>query len=221
MRTTNTPLRIALVGDQGFVREALSVVIATRTPHSVVLEVANDRGYGKLFEIMGPPDVTLVDLTQHPEDGIARIVWLGANQPTTKPLACGHMLAKQWVRRALVAGSRGYVALNGALDEVPLALEQLWSGVHYSSPLVLAVREEIAATARERGKVQAAISPRELEVLQLVFDAAELSYKRIADKLHIGSRTVESHMRSLYQKLGVKTRTGVLLIALRSGLLEL
>lgn len=220
METTVGSLRIAVLSDQDFVREALGAAITMRTPHAVVLAMANDLAYEEACTTMEPPTVALVDLSLHPGDGIERIAWITANQGATMPLAFGHKVAQQWVRRALLAGSRGYVALCGALAEVPQALEALGTEGYYCTPMVAAMRERLAQDARGRAQAREELSERELEVLQLACDAEELSYKLIGEKLDLSPRTVESHMESLRQKLGVRTRTGLILKAVRWDLLD-
>ncbi len=218
MEQKESPLRIALIEDQVMFRESMQFLIEESTPHTVVLVAGDGLAYEQLCAHVPPPDVVIVDLFMPVRDGFETMAWITLHQPHTLPLACSFDLDAAAVRGALKAGSRGYLHKNCGVHELRDALEQLRTTGYYYTPLVQEHRAALEAEERGRAKVLEALSPRELEVLQLACTAEELSCKGIAEKLGIGTRTVESHIRNMCGKLGVSTRTGLLLTALRWGL---
>ncbi len=218
MEQKESPLRIALIEDQVMFRDTMKAYIEGNTPHKVVLMAGDGLAYEQLCVHVTPPDVVIVDLFMPVRDGFETIAWITQNQPNTLPLACSFEVGAAVVRRALKAGSRGYLHKNCGVHELRDALEQLRTTGYYYTPLEQEHRAAMEAEERGRLKVLEALSPREMEVLQLACAAEELSYKGIGEKLGIERRTVESHIRNLSEKLGVTTRTGLVLTAFRWGL---
>ncbi|MBK6831204.1 MAG: response regulator transcription factor [Flavobacteriales bacterium] len=220
MEQHGNPLRIALIMDKGLYREALAHLIRTTTPHTVATELGESRTYEEACARTAPPHIAIVDLSARPQEGLERIAWIGSHQPATLPLACGDAVEQRWVRGALQAGSRGYLPSDSTVETLHAAVEQLVATREYSTPLVQAHRERMAAEQRGRDRVLGVISPREWQILRLLFDPAEMGYKQMADKLSLSPRTVQWHCGNLMEKLGVSTRTGLLLTALRFELVN-
>ncbi len=215
MEQKDSPLRIALIEDQVMFRETMKAFVEGSTPHKVVLEAGDGLAYEQMCAHVAPPDVVIVDLFMPVRDGFATIAWITQNQPNTLPLACSFEVGAAVVRRALKAGSRGYLHKNCGVHELRDALEQLRTTGYYYTPLEQEHRAAMEAQERGRVKVLEALSPHELELVRLLCDERELPYKLIAAELGIGLRTLEAHCSALYEKFGVSTRGGLMLAAVR------
>ncbi len=215
MEPKESPLRIALIEDQVMFRESMQFLIAQSTPHEVVLVAGDGLAYEQLCAHVPPPDVVLVDLFMPVRDGFETIAWVTRHQPHTLPLACSFEVDAAVVRRALKAGSRGYLHKNCGVHELRDALEQLRTTGYYYTPLEQEARAANEAQERGREKVLEALSPHELELVRLLCDNRELPYKLIAAELGIALRTLEAHCSALYEKFGVTTRGGLVLAAVR------
>lgn len=112
MEPKEIPLRIALIEDHALFRESMKALIETSTPHKVVLMAGDGQAYEEMCEHIAPPDVALVDLHMPVRDGFETIAWIREHQKDTLPLACSFELTAPIVRRALKAGSRGYLPKN-------------------------------------------------------------------------------------------------------------
>ncbi len=119
-------------------------------------------------------------------------------------------------------GMSSVISRDASLDEVVLAIRQVLAGQkaldgqlasRLIAELTVAVRRA-AAGQREGG-----LTKRELQVLTLVADG--LPNREVANHLHISENTVKNHMRSIHEKLGVRTRTEAVVKAVREGLLDL
>ncbi len=107
------------------------------------------------------------------------------------------------------------------LEEVVLAVRQVLGG-QQSLDAYMATRllKELSVTARRVDAGSAGgLTRREMQVLELVADG--LPNREVANQLHISENTVKNHMRSVHEKLGVKTRTEAVVKAAREGLLGL
>ena len=117
-------------------------------------------------------------------------------------------------------GITSVVSRNASLDEVVLAVRQLLAG-HKSLDGQMTARllaELTTAVSRSEGtSTPNGLTRRELQVLELVGDG--LPNRDVALRLHISENTVKNHMRSIHEKLGVRTRTEAVVKAAREGLL--
>jgi DNA-binding NarL/FixJ family response regulator len=118
---------------------------------------------------------------------------------------------REWeIRSALECGVRGYVLVGCALDELAAGVRSVYRGVRYFSPPVAARLAEILSGDP--------LTAREEEVLRLVVEG--LGNKAIARRLDIAVGTVKSHLKGIFDKLGVESRTQAISTAARRGLLR-
>jgi two-component system NarL family response regulator len=113
------------------------------------------------------------------------------------------------------------VSRFASLDEVVLAIRQVLAGQQSLDGYMAArlLNELTLAIRRADAKSDGGLTKREMQVLELVADG--LPNREVANGLHISENTVKNHMRSVHEKLGVKTRTEAVVKAARDGLLGL
>ena len=128
------------------------------------------------------------------------------------PLMLTSYDAQPYVLASLKAGARGYVLKTSPADTLCRAIRVVAQGGLY-------LDSEVAETVGGDAFVPEPISPREREVL--VQAAQGLSSKEIASRLYISERTVQTHLASIYDKVGAKNKTEAMLLALRYGLVTM
>jgi DNA-binding NarL/FixJ family response regulator len=126
------------------------------------------------------------------------------------------------VLQALRLGARGYVRKASGLADVGAAVRLVADGGRAIEPeleqaAVMALGR-FAQQAREGSEVQAALTPRELEILVMVSQG--FTMRQVGRRLDISPRTVETHVAKLYRKLGVRTRVQAVARAAQLGLIE-
>ncbi|MEI2728659.1 MAG: response regulator transcription factor [Candidatus Nanopelagicales bacterium] len=117
-------------------------------------------------------------------------------------------------------GISSVISRDASLDEVVLAVRQVLAGQksldgEMASRLIAELT--VAVRRADHGKRDGGLTKRELQVLTLVADG--LPNRDVANRLHISENTVKNHMRSVHEKLGVRTRTEAVVKAAREGLL--
>lgn len=125
------------------------------------------------------------------------------------------------IRDVICAGVHGYIDLASETDEWYEAMRAIANGrVYYGQRIMhhLAMSPVEMQECGIPGASDQVLSAREMEILGLV--AREYSTSRIATKLFISVKTVETHRRNLFQKLRVKSVVGLTKAALRMGVLE-
>jgi DNA-binding NarL/FixJ family response regulator len=157
------------------------------------------------------PDVVLMDLAMPELDGVAAIGVIRTDFPDARILVLTTYDGDESVFRALENGARGYLLKDCSTADLLTAIRKVHSGGTH-------VSERAAARLAERALAGGGISPREVEVLNLI--AAGKSNKEIAGLLFVSEGTVKTHVLNIHQKLGVTDRTEAVVVAIRRGILR-
>ncbi|HEY1011491.1 MAG TPA: response regulator transcription factor [Herpetosiphonaceae bacterium] len=207
-------IRIVIADDHSVVRQGLRMFLSLDPELEVVGEAGNGEEALQLTRKL-KPDLVLMDLLMPVMDGIAAIGAIRRELPDTEVLALTSVLEDASVIGAVRAGAIGYMLKDTQADELCRAIKAAAAGQVQLSP---------QAAARLMREVRAPESPeslteREIEVLCLL--AQGLANKEIALSLHIGEKTVKTHVSNILAKLGVPSRTQAALYAVRLGLVNL
>jgi DNA-binding NarL/FixJ family response regulator len=146
--------------------------------------------------------------------------WLKAHHPSIKVLALSMNSDDMSVIRMLKAGARGFVLKGAETSELLRAISDVETNGFFfsdfiSDKLIWAAQGPDAAKVSHPTQI---ITVREQEFLQLA--CSEMTYKEIADKMHVSARTVDGYRESLFDKLGLKSRVGLVLFSIRNRLVE-
>ncbi len=212
------PLRIpvALVDDHTLLRNMLGTMIGNMPEYEMVLDAANGAEFVKAMETSGTHiAVAVVDLHMPVMDGYEAIAWLHKHRPGTRVLALTFERTQQAMDRALQAGACGFVLKDASYPEFKHALDQVATRGYYTNGLVL---EDAPQEFRELPPGRMPLTDRELEFIRLACDPRELTHETIAELMDVHRRTVDGYRNSAFAKLGVKTRAGMVLMAVQIGL---
>lgn len=220
---------VALVDDHHLMRNGLVATVNALGGFRVTLEAGNGRELIDALEANtqqggAAPVIAIVDLNMPVMDGYETIAWLRANAPHILPLALTFDATEEALVRAVRAGARGFLLKNTRPEVLKFALDSLISMGYYYTEATHEVlqRPPDGKTREEREleEVMAKISPRELEFLQLVCSDEELTYEEIARLMGITRRSVDNFRVSLFEKFTLKSKTGLVLFAMRWGLVK-
>jgi DNA-binding NarL/FixJ family response regulator len=203
-------IRVLCVDDHPLVRKGIASILANEADIQLVAEGADGRDAVELFR-QHRPDVTLMDLRMPELDGIAAVKQIRGEFPEAKIIALTSFDGDQDIYRALEAGVRGYLLKETVHTEILNAIRAVHAGRRLMSP-------EVAARMAEYFP-QAALSPREIEVLSLV--ARGLGNKEIGEQLGTAGGTVKMQVQNILSKLGAADRTHAVTIALERGIIHL
>ncbi|HUP85604.1 MAG TPA: response regulator transcription factor [Acidimicrobiales bacterium] len=212
------PVRLLLADDHRMVRQSMR-----RSMEDAGFDVVGEASDGhEAVRLAGElaPDVVLMDVSMPVLDGVeaTRQVRSAAAAGGTAPqvvMLTMHADADV-VRRALRAGAVGYLTKDCSIDEVIEAVRLAAAGDGGVSPgLAAALLREAEATPA----AETTVSPREIEVLQLIAEGA--APPEVAEQLYISVKTVKNHLSSIYEKLDARDRTQAVLKGLRMGIIRL
>ncbi len=206
-------ITILIADDHPVVREGLAAILATQPDFTVVGEAADGAELLRLAAERRPA-VALVDLAMPVLDGAAAIARLQEVAPETRALVLTAFDSDERIIGAIEAGARGYLLKGAPRNEIFAAVRLVAEGGSLLQPPVAA--RLVARVARPTAP---ALTPRELEVLQLV--AQGRANKEIAAALGVTERTVKFHLSAIMTRLGAANRTEAVALAAQLGLIEL
>lgn len=203
-------IRVLCVDDHPLVRKGIAAILNNEAEIDLVAEAGNGQEAIDLFRRLNP-DVTLMDLRMPIVDGITATREIRNEFPEARIIALTSFDGDQDVYRALEAGVRGYLLKESVHSEILHAIRHVHAGKKLIPP-------DVAQRLAEYFP-QVSLTPREVEVLQLV--AGGLANKEIASKLGTASGTVKMQVQNILSKLNATDRTHAVTIALQRGILQL
>ncbi len=165
----------------------------------------------KLEDPNNMPDVVLMDIKMPILNGIETTEFLNKKHPKVKVLALSIEEDEYTILKMLRAGARGYLLKDTKKEILEEALLKVMEDGHYYTNRV----SQILMESLEKD-ANTEIKDRELEFIKLA--CTEMNYKEIADIMCCSYKTVEGYRDSLYRKLGIKNRIGLVLFAIHHNL---
>ncbi|HEX6292937.1 MAG TPA: response regulator transcription factor [Herpetosiphonaceae bacterium] len=209
-------IRVLLVDDEPLICEGVRNILLDAADIQVVGEAySSEQAVALALQLR--PDVVLLDIKMHKQDGLVAAWRLQSDLPQCRVILLTTFLNDQYIFEGLRAGIAGYLLKNVPAQRISEAIrEAMQGGVVLDS----SVAAQVAATFRF-GPVQAHhdvnLSPREQQVLHLV--ARGFSNRTIADMLTLSEGTVKNHLTKILGKLGVRDRVQAVQHARSIGLL--
>jgi len=202
-----------MADDHPVVRAGIRGMLETQPEFLVVAEAENGR---EAFEQIAKfrPDVVLMDLRMPEMDGVEAIGKIKEKYPNINILVLTTYDTDADIVRAVEAGATGYLLKDAPREELFRAVRATARGETVLAPVVAA---RLMGKVRDHG--EQALSAREIDVLLLVARGA--SNQDVAEKLHVSTATVKSHLIQIYQKLGVSDRTAAVTTAIERGMIRL
>ena len=199
------PIRIAIVDDHPVLREGTAALLAAE-PGFEVAGVASSLEEAEALLTASPLDVVLLDIRLGSDSGLRWLTPADASQMRPAVIVLTSYDYPQYAEAALRLGASGFVLKTAPIAELLDAIRRAAAG-----GLAFGVRPG-------RSGPIARLSERELDVVRLVVDGR--SNDEIAARLGIGPKTVESHLRRLFERFDLASRTELATRALREGWLE-
>jgi two-component system NarL family response regulator len=203
-------IRILIAEDHDVVRDGLASVLDFQQDMTVAGHAKNGHESVAGFREL-KPDVVLMDLAMPELDGVSAIGAICSEFPDARILVLTTYDGDESVFRALENGAKGYLLKDCSTADLLAAIRKVHSGGTH-------VSERAAARLAERAMAGGGLSPREVEVLNLI--AAGKSNKEIAGLLFVSEGTVKTHVLNIHQKLNVTDRTEAVVVAIKRGILK-
>ncbi|AWM39093.1 Oxygen regulatory protein NreC [Gemmata obscuriglobus] len=208
-------LRVFLVDDHPVVRDGLRVLLDSEADMEVVGDAFDgETAVGRAAELR--PDVVVMDVSMPGMGGIEATARIRAGCPNVRVVALTAHEDRKYVQQALQAGATGYVPKRAAAADLVGAIRHAAAGRTYLDPSVTG--PYLSAEPATEATSDHGLSEREVEVLKQL--TAGYSNKQIAARLEVSVKSVETYKGRAMEKLGIRSRVGLVQFAVRQGWLS-
>jgi len=206
----DTVIRVLVADDHAVVRSGIMGIVNAQADMKVVANAQDGPTAVDLF-LRECPDVALIDIQMPRMDGIRVVETIRAKKPDARLIILTTYDTDDDIERALRAGAKAYLLKDVEPQELVQCIRDVHAGKTSVAPAVA------AKLASRLTRVQ--LTTRELEVLKLIAEGQ--ANKEIGAQLHIAESTVKLHVNTLFEKLGVASRTEAMKVGLERGLIRL
>ncbi|PZR29358.1 MAG: DNA-binding response regulator [Citrobacter freundii] len=219
MAKTIKKIQVAIADDHSLLRNALAKLIGTFEGYTVIFEADNGKDLRNKIMQNVVPDIVLLDINMPEMDGFETTQWLHKNYPHIRILALSMLSDEKTIIKMFRLGAKGYLLKNTDPGELKQALDSIvdknvYLSEYVSGKLVMGLHQEAEPTSKE-----VVLQEKEREFLRWV--CSELSYKEIAEKMFLSPRTIDDYRQSLFNKLKVHSRVGLVMYAIKNGVVEI
>ncbi|OLY92219.1 two component transcriptional regulator, LuxR family [Cnuella takakiae] len=209
---------IAIADDHQLFLKSLGKLVDSFDNFSLVADAVNGSDLLQKLPLLPQlPDIVLLDVNMPVMDGPATAMQITTTYPQVKVVALSMKDDDHTIIRMIRSGCCAYLLKDIHPDELEKALHQIHQlGYYNADESNLRVRRLISRTKEAE---QLLLSDREKIFLRLA--CSDLTYKQIADQMHLAERTIDGYREHLFEKLQVQSRVGMVLKALREGLVQL
>lgn len=215
------PFYIAFVDETAMLRIAVSNLLVQMQPDYKVYQYCNGKDLQERLPLENYyPNLFIMDICMPYVNGYDATIWAKKYFPNTPVLAFTMLNNDTALLKMYNCGANGFITKNSEPNILLEAIKEVSKGNFYCN-----INTEYKIVKNVLYKNNQAVSPskilteHETEVLRLL--TTELSYKEIAQKIGVGQRTVETHKHNLSVKLDIHTRQGLILYAIKNGLVQI
>ncbi len=206
-----TKISVLLVDDHNLVRQGFRRILEDEPDITIAGEASDGAEAVRMADVLRPK-VIVMDCAMPGMNGLEATRQILAKFPEALVLMLSMHPEETLVRQALDAGARGYVLKNAVDLELSAAIRRVANGE-------TVLDSQLERPPALRGKRQAGLTPRELEVLQMIVDGK--SNKEIATVLNLSANTIAVHRANMMDTLGIHKSAELVVYAIRNGLVNL
>jgi two-component system invasion response regulator UvrY len=214
----NKKNQVAIIDDHILLRSALARLVNSFEGYTVLFEADNGKDLRTRILQHQVPDVVLLDVNMPEMDGFETTQWLHKTYPHIKVLVLSMLSDERTIIKMFRLGAKGYLLKNTDHEELKKALDSVMNKNVYLSEYVS--DKLVSGLHKDVDKDESPILLNEKEREFLRWTCTELSYKEIAEKMYLSPRTIDDYRQSLFNKLKVHSRVGLVMYAIKNGITE-
>ncbi|WP_130735942.1 response regulator transcription factor [Flavobacterium sp. J27] len=220
-------IKIAIVDDHQIVREGLKNLLEVSKDFQVITQAANGLEFLKILATDAiHPDVVLLDLQMPTMDGYETSIKLKEKYSQIKIIILSQRETKESIKKVFLAGANGYLTKDTDFTSLHLAINRVYNedfyfDMKFSNVIreAMVIKGEMLNIDHLKKSREKILSEREIEIVDLI--SKEYNTGEIADKLCLNYRTIESHRKRIMTKVGAKNFIGVIIFAIKNGLITI
>jgi two-component system invasion response regulator UvrY len=215
-----TPVKIGLVDDHTLIRDILATIINSFEGFLVTLVADNGKQFIEKVASGNIPEILILDLSMPEMDGHATLHWISKNHPEINILILTMYDAEPLIHLIKV-GVRGFLKKDVSPSELKYALQCVLKNGTYCSQSITGRLFNLMKNHGSKNSPWGTVILNENEISFLKLVSSELTYKEIAQKMKISPRTIDNYRDALFLKLNVKSRVGLAMYAVKSGIVTI
>ncbi|WP_207496978.1 response regulator transcription factor [Aridibaculum aurantiacum] len=213
--------KIVLVDDHVLLRCGLATLVIN-LGYEIMYECSNGKELTEKVDKHNAPDLVLMDINMPVMDGYETTTWLSKNYPLVNVLALSMYDDENAIIRMIRNGAKGYILKDCSPQELGKAINAvLTNGFHYSEKVTGKVIHSIREMDKDDSTTKQVLNLNEKEIEFLKYAATEMTYKEIALQMHLSPRTIDGYRDQLFEKLKLKSRVGLVLFAIKQGIIQI
>lgn len=206
-------IRIALVDDHIVLRKSLGIMLGNMPGLKVIFEADNGLQLIDRLQVNEKPDLILLDVTMPGMDGTDTARWLKQEHPDVKILVVTMLRSDPVILQMVKIGARGYILKDCEPSELQDAITDVYeTGYYYNDLFTPGMRTSHIL------EDSTTLSTQEINFLR--WACTDLTHKEIAVEMQVSPRTVDGYRDSLFRKLNVTSRVGIVIYAIRNGFVQ-
>lgn len=208
---------IAIVDDHTLMSKALENMIVENPNYRVVMNQPNGEDFIEALQKAEElPAVVLMDINMPFKNGIETTEWLSKNYPEIKVIALTMEDDEKILIKMLKAGAKGYLLKDMQPSILFQAIDTVYEKGSFYTDFVAQKLLKLKTEDLKTESLLSELKGRELEFIK--WACSELTYKEIADKMFVSPKTVDGYRDSVFIKLEIKNRVGLVLFAMKHNL---
>jgi two-component system, NarL family, invasion response regulator UvrY len=221
-------IKLAIADDHKLFRKGLISLInmINEDRYLIVFEAENGKDLISKLDKKALPDIVIMDINMPGMDGFETVDWLQSHYPTIHILVVSMMEKEENIVRMLKLGVKGYLSKDIDPKDLENAITAIMSKGFYYTDFITG---KLIHSLRNEGKNEDgagfnelawnSLNEREREFLK--YACTEMTYQEIADLMYLNVKTVDGYRDRIFDKLKVKNRIGLVLYAVRNGLVNI
>ncbi|MDR6371407.1 DNA-binding NarL/FixJ family response regulator [Chryseobacterium bernardetii] len=208
---------IAIVDDHTLISKALENMITENTQYRVIMNHPNGEEFiAGVEQASELPAVVLMDVNMPYKNGIETTEWLTEHYPDIKVIALTMDDDERILIKMLKAGAKGYLLKDMQPSILFQAIETVYEKGSFYTDFVAQKLLKVKTEEAKNASLLSELRDREKEFIK--WACSELTYKEIADKMCLSPKTIDGYRDSVFVKLDIKNRAGLVLFALKHDL---
>lgn len=216
-------IKIAIIDDHILFQSGLTSLFSEHDNLEVVLVADNGQDMITKLKALNKtnlPDVFIVDISMPIMDGIETVKWLNKNSPGAKIVMLTMIDKPEVVMELIKLGVKSYLTKDKSPSELIMAISLVHDNKYFFpdeiTKIIVSSHQKHNESINDPKDIPN-LTERELQLLRL--SCTEMTYSEIANEMQISPRTVDAFRSSLFEKLNVKSRVGLVLVALKLKLI--
>jgi len=201
-------IKIGLADDHHLFRTGIATLINGEQDFNVIIEAKDGEDFLKKINVVGEPDIAIVDIKMKGMNGFELTEKLSEFYPKIKVIALSMFMDEISIIKMVNNGAKSYLLKGSEPWELHQAIRSTYHTGFYNGPVVSnAIRNQMNNKSESYKKY-------EIEFIKLC--CSELTYKEIAEKMYVSPRTIDGYRDRIFTRFEVKNRVGLVLFAIKN-----